>query len=236
MERGTVTRVAERVRSSDAAVLSAAEIAAANVTLETKSALEIFEWAFERYGTDLVVASSFQDAVLIDLAVRVEPKAPVIFLDTKFHFPETLAYMRRLRDLYDLNLVILEPSIADDVSPCGAPDCCEARKVEPLNAYLATKPAWATGLKRVDTPERANAPIVSLDVARGVLKVNPVAAWSDDDIDTYIAEHDLPTHPLWSAGYYSIGCAPTTRPIADGEDPRAGRWPGSDKTECGLHI
>jgi phosphoadenosine phosphosulfate reductase len=233
-----VQRVAERGTSTDSApaVLSAAEIETANAELEGASALEVFNWAFDRYGTDLVVASSFQDAVLIDLAVRVEPKALVIFLDTKFHFPETLAYMRHLREIYDLNLAILEPAVADDVSVCGTADCCERRKVDPLNALLSTRPAWATGLKRVDTPERAEAPIVSLDVARGVVKVNPIAAWTDDDVDNYITEHDLATHPLWSVGYYSIGCAPTTRPIAEGEDPRAGRWPGSDKTECGLHI
>jgi phosphoadenosine phosphosulfate reductase len=216
--------------------LSASEIADANEHLESASATEVLAWGFEHYGSDLVIASSFQDAVLIDLAVKVEPKALVVFLDTHFHFPETLAYMRRLEQVYDLNLAILEPGIADDVSPCGAADCCDRRKVEPLNALLSTKPAWVTGLKRVDTPERHDAPIVSLDAQRGVVKINPIATWSDDDVDAYVAKHDLARHPLNYVGYYSIGCAPTTRPVAEGEDPRAGRWPDSDKTECGLHI
>lgn len=234
-----MAHVAERTAPAGrgSTILSAADIEAANAELEHASATDVFAWAFARYGTDLVVASSFQDAVLIDLAVKVEPKALFVFLDTKFHFPETLAYMRRLREVYDLNLEILEPEIADDVSPCGSPNCCELRKVAPLNALLSTKPAWATGLKRVDTPERADAPIVSIDLARGgVVKVNPIATWTDAQVDAYVDEHDLPRHPLTYVGYYSIGCAPTTRPIADGEDPRAGRWPDSDKTECGLHI
>ncbi len=204
--------------------------------LDDASATEIIEWSVDTFGSDLVMASSFQDAVLIDLCVKVDPKMLTIFLDTHFHFPETLAYMSRIRELYDLNLAILEPGIADDVSPCGSPDCCALRKVAPLDAMLATRPAWITGLKRVDTPERKNAPVVSYDESKPIVKINPMAAWTDDDVDNYVLEHKLPRHPLNFVGYVSIGCAPTTRPVAPGEDPRAGRWPDSDKTECGLHI
>jgi phosphoadenosine phosphosulfate reductase len=213
-----------------------AAIDQASAELNDRSATEIIAWAVENFGSDLVMAASFQDAVLIDLCVKVDPKMLTIFLDTHFHFPETLAYMRRIRDIYDLNLVILEPEIADDVSPCGAPDCCALRKVAPLNKMLETKRAWITGLKRIDTPERANAPVVSWDAEKAIVKINPMAAWTDDDVDNYVKEQGLPRHPLNYVGYISIGCAPTTRPVAPGEDPRAGRWPDSDKTECGLHI
>ena len=106
----------------------------------------------------------------------------------------------------------------------------------PLNAHLAGKAAWVTGLKRVDTPERAEAPVAAWDDARSLLKINPLAAWTDEAIFEYIDEHQLPHHPLNASGYISIGCAPMTRPTAPGEDPRAGRWPDSEKTECGLHI
>ncbi len=217
-------------------IMDLAAIDQASAELNDRSATEIIAWAVENFGSDLVMAASFQDAVLIDLCVKVDPRMLTIFLDTHFHFPETLAYMRRIRDLYDLNLAILEPEIADDVSPCGAPDCCALRKVAPLNKMLETKAAWITGLKRIDTPERANAPVVSWDAEKAIVKINPMAAWTDDDVDNYVKEHGLPRHPLNYVGYISIGCAPTTRPVAPGEDPRAGRWPDSDKTECGLHI
>jgi len=213
-----------------------AELEQASRDLEGSSAAEIIKWAVDRFGTDIVLASSFQDAVLIDVAVKVDPQVHVIFLDTGFHFPETLAYMRRLQQRYDLNLEILDSGLADDVSPCGSANCCELRKVVPLNKVLEGKAAWITGLKRVDTPERADAPIASWDASKSIVKINPLASWTDDEIDDYVAEHDLPRHPLNYAGYISIGCAPTTRPVAEGEDPRAGRWPDSDKTECGLHI
>jgi phosphoadenosine phosphosulfate reductase len=207
-----------------------------NARLERADALEICRWATERFGADLVVAASFQDCVLIDLVHQVDEGAEFVFIDTCFHFPETLAYVDEVTERYGLNLTVLRPSISLDEAPCGSPRCCELRKVEPLNATLRSKSAWISGLKRVDTPERANAPVVSFDESRGLAKVNPLAAWTDADIDEYVTSHDLPRHPLNAKGYVSIGCAPTTRPIAEGEDPRAGRWPDSDKTECGLHL
>ena len=131
---------------------------------------------------------------------------------------------------------MLEPSVGIDEYPCGSEHCCDFRKVAPMNDYVATKSAWITGLKRVDTPERATAPVVSYDEARGLVKINPLVTWTDDDVDDYVESHGLPRHPLNFVGYVSIGCAPTTRPVAPGENPRAGRWAGMDKTECGLHI
>jgi phosphoadenosine phosphosulfate reductase len=214
----------------------AAEVAEVTARLDGSSAEEIITWTVERFGEGILLASSFQDAVLIDLAVKVKPEIEVLFLDTGFHFPETLAYMRRLEALYGLNLKILESGLTPEQSPCGAADCCELRKVAPLNRALVGKAAWITGLKRIDTPERAEAPVVSWDPAKELVKVNPLATWTDDDVDAYVAEHELPRHPLNYVGYISIGCAPTTRPVAAGEDPRAGRWPDSDKTECGLHL
>jgi len=212
------------------------EIADACRDLEGSSPQEVIAWAHERFEDQLVLASSFQDCVLIDLVVQVVPDMRVVFLDTGYHFPETLAYLRRIERRYGLNLDVRKPSVPLDVNPCGSPGCCQVRKVAPLAEALEGSAAWITGLKRVDTPERADAPVVSWDGAKGLVKVNPIVAWTEDDVEEYVVSRDLPRHPLSYVGYASIGCAPTTRPVADGEDPRAGRWPGSEKTECGLHL
>lgn len=214
----------------------AAEIAEADRALDGAPAGEVLAWATGRFGDRLALASSFQDCVLVDLAVRADPRIRVVFLDTGFHFPETLAYLRRVQRRYDLALDVRHPAVPLDVTPCGAPGCCQVRKVEPLAAALAGSEAWVTGLKRVDTSERSDAPVAGWDAAKGIVKVNPIVTWTEEDVDRYIVEHDLPRHPLTYVGYASIGCAPTTRPVAAGEDPRAGRWPDSDKTECGLHL
>jgi phosphoadenosine phosphosulfate reductase len=201
-----------------------------------RAAEEAIAWVLAHAGDRYAVASSFQDAALVDLAVKADPNAEIIFLDTEYHFPETLAFVERLRKIWNLNLTTTHPAVGREESPCGTARCCELRKVEPLNAALEGKRAWITGLKRVDTPEREAAPILAWDAQRNMVKVNPLATWTDDDIDAYLADVGLPLHPLTYVGYVSIGCAPTTQPIADGQDPREGRWPGSDKTECGLHI
>ena len=211
------------------------ELAARSAELETAPATAVIAWAHDRFGGAVSLACSFQDCVVVDLAVQVEPAIEVLFLDTGFHFAETLSYVEQVRSRYDLNLRVLRPGPEADAWPCGTARCCEMRKVAPLDAALDGKWAWLTGLKRVDAPTRAGAPVVSWDEGRGLVKVNPLATWTDDDIAHYSADHGLPVHPLLSRGYLSIGCAPTTRPVAAGEDPRAGRWSGSDKTECGLH-
>jgi phosphoadenosine phosphosulfate reductase len=221
---------------SDASPELLAEIDDAARRFEGADPAEVMAWSVEQFGSDILLASSFQDAVLLDFAAQAAPGIEVLFLDTGFHFPETLAYMHHVEQRYGLNLVVVEPDIALDVEPCGSEHCCELRKVVPLNKALSTKSAWITGLKRVDTPERADAPVVSYDAAKHVAKINPLVTWTDDDIDDYVAAHDLPRHPLNYVGYISIGCAPTTRPVSPGEDPRAGRFLGMDKTECGLHI
>lgn len=212
------------------------ELGQVSAELEASGAPDVLSWGIDRFGDALVIASSFQDCVLVDLAVAAKPDIEVVFLDTGAHFPETLAYVETVRARYELNLVVLAPEPEADEWPCGSARCCELRKVAPLAAHLATRQAWATGLRRADSPLRADAPVLAWDAARGVVKLNPLAAWRDEDIATYVEAHDLPVHPLTAAGYASIGCAPTTVPVAQGQDARAGRWPQSSKTECGLHL
>ncbi|HXY45558.1 MAG TPA: phosphoadenylyl-sulfate reductase, partial [Acidimicrobiales bacterium] len=183
------------------------ELAAVSARLESlpirQAAEGAIAWVVENFGDAYAVASSFQDAVLIDLVITADPDAEIIFLDTDFHFPETLAFVERLRKTWKLNLTTTHPAIGREESPCGSPGCCQLRKVEPLNAALKGKAAWVTGLKRVDTPEREAAPIIAWDPQRNMVKVNPVATWSDEDIDEYLAEHRLPRHPLTYVGYVS---------------------------------
>lgn len=212
------------------------ELAEANARFEHSPASRPVEWAVDRFGKELVLAASFQDVALIDIAVSVDPDIEVVFCDTEAHFPETLSFVEEVRIRYGLNLTVTRPGPEAAAWPCGTEQCCALRKVAPLRRVLEQKSAWLTSLKRVDAPTRAAAPIVGWDAVFGVVKINPLATWTDDDVDGYLRDHDLPVHPLVPKGYLSIGCAPTTRPVSEGEDPRAGRWNGSDKTECGLHA
>jgi phosphoadenosine phosphosulfate reductase len=216
--------------------MSTEELALVSAEFETAPASTVIRWAVKEFGESLVLAASFEDIVLIDLATKVAPAMEVVFLDTEAHFPETLAFVEEVRTRYDLNLIVTKPGPEAAAHPCGSAQCCQLRKVEPLKRAVVGKAAWLTSLKRTDGPTRADAPIVSWDASFGLIKVNPLATWTDDDIAAYLADHDLPVHPLWAQGYRSIGCAPMTRPVAEGEDARAGRWSGLDKTECGLHV
>jgi phosphoadenosine phosphosulfate reductase len=196
----------------------------------------VVRWAWERYGDRVVLASSFQDCVLLDIAAQVAPDIEVVFLDTQYHFDETHAYVEQIRARYDLDLRIMQPLIEpDDLWKIDLDECCAMRKVEPLARALQGKEAWITGLRRSETPSRANAPIVGLDVGRGIVKVNPLATWTDLDMESYRRDHELPEHPLVAHGYPSIGCWPCTNPVRPGDDPRSGRWSATGKTECGLH-
>ena len=212
------------------------ELAELSAEFESAPAGKVISWALERFGSKVSLACSFQDAVIVDLAVAADPGIEVVFLDTGAHFPETLAYVETIRDRYNLNLTTTTPVEGAGAWPCGSERCCEFRKVRPLKQALQGQEAWMTGVKRVDAPTRAAAPIVSFDENWGMVKINPLATWTDQDIAGYEADHGIPRHPLLSQGYLSIGCAPTTRPVAPGEDPRAGRWSESDKVECGLHA
>jgi len=214
-----------------------AELADVSASLESAPASAVVGWAWDQYGDDLVLAASFQDCVLIDIAAQVAPEIEVVFLDTQYHFAETLWYVDEIRRRYDLNLHVMQPENAPDNRWQQDPDgCCALRKVEPLGRALEGKAAWMTGLRRVETPARANAPIVSYDVGRGLVKVNPIATWTDTDVEGYVRDRGLPAHPLADRGYRSIGCWPCSRAVGNGEDARAGRWAGTDKIECGLHT
>jgi phosphoadenosine phosphosulfate reductase len=223
------TPVAIRPRSAD--------VRSAAVALEGAPADEVVAWAVDRFGSGLALATSFQDCVLLDVALGVAPDLQVVFLDTQYHFPETLEYMERVRRRYDMDLRIVRPRVApDDRWRRDLDGCCAVRKVEPLDRALAGRSAWMSGLRRADSETRSDTPVVGWDDRRGLVKVNPLATWSDADVERYVTRHGLPVHPLASRGYASIGCWPCTRAVAPGEDTRAGRWEGTDKTECGLHL
>lgn len=213
------------------------ELAAKSELFETATPLDVLSWAVDRFDGDVVVASSFEDAVLVHLAVTAKPDIEILLLDTQYLFAETLWYVEELRSRFNLNLKVMEPLVKPDNRwQLDVGECCQVRKVEPLNRGLAGHAAWATGLKRADAPTRAAAPIVSWDAARNMVKLNPLATWTPEHMAAYAEEHRLPTNPLAERGYPSIGCWPCTRPVAPGEDPRSGRWAGSEKTECGLHV
>jgi phosphoadenosine phosphosulfate reductase len=212
------------------------EMAEQSVAFETAPAGLIVAWAVERFGPKLAISSSFQEAVLIDIAVAVDPTIEVVFLDTGSHFQQTLEYVETVRARYGLNLTIAQPVAGAEDHPCGTSQCCEFRKVRPLRKALAGKDAWFTGLKRSDAATRRHVPIVAYDDCWGMVKINPLATWTHQDLVGYAEDHRIPQHPLRAEGYLSIGCAPTTRPVVEGDDLRSGRWADSDKVECGLHL
>ena len=214
---------------------TAADTAAVSERFEGCHPSGIIAWAVDEFSPRLSLSASFADTLLLDLVVKVDPDIEVVFIDTGFHFAETLETMRKAMARYALNLTVLRPApTAADVWGHGNDTCCGSRKVAPLERHLvAHADAWMTGLRRDDSAERIDAPFVDLDL-RGLVKVNPLAGWSSADADRYILENDVLVNPLGFEGYPSIGCWPCTEP-ADAADPRAGRWAGSSKTECGLH-
>ncbi len=211
------------------------ELIRASARLEHASPQEIVSWAIDRFNGDLSFACSFEDVVLLDIVRHLKPDIEVIFLDTKGHFAETYEFLNRLEGEWNLNVTRTQPGTDADAWPCGTAECCQRRKVEPLGAALAGRAAWLTAVKRVDAVTRANMDVVSWDDKFHLVKVNPLATWSDEDIAYYIGAHELPEHPLWAQGYASIGCAAVTEKPAPGSDRRSGRWADSDKAECGLH-
>ena len=216
--------------------LSTAELARISRGFESAPPSRIIRWAADEFGTRLALTASMTDAVLIDLAVQVDPLMEVVFIDTGYHFPETLETMEAVRRRYGLNLRLMTvPPHDEELWKVDPENCCSAIKVGQLDRALFGKEAWMSGLRRDEAPTRAKAPIVARDL-RGLVKVNPIATWSDLDIRGYIKDHDVPVNPLVDQGYLSIGCWPCTKPVGEGEDPRAGRWAGLDKTECGLHL
>ena len=212
------------------------ELAELSREFERWPASKIIRWAVDSFGHHLAMSASMTDAVLIDLATKVDPAIEVIFIDTGYHFPETLATVEEVRRHYGLNLRMMTVARQEEELWEADPEnCCSAVKVGQLDRALASKDAWMSGLRRDEAATRGQAPIVARDL-RGLVKINPIATWTDDDVEAYIAEHDIIVNPLTRQGYPSIGCMPCTTPVAPGEDPRAGRWRNSGKTECGLHL
>ncbi|OCB22121.1 phosphoadenosine phosphosulfate reductase [Mycobacterium malmoense] len=223
--------------------------------LEGASADEILRWTDEQFGgadaprgwanCKWVVACNMQDAVTVSLASNIRPGVPVLFLDTGYHFAETLGTRDAVESVYDIHLLNVKPEhtveeqdalLGKDLFSREPNECCRLRKVVPLKKALNGYAAWVTGLRRVESPTRADAPLISFDESFGLVKVNPIAAWTDEDEQDYIDKNGVLINPLVEEGYPSIGCAPCTRKPAPGEDPRSGRWAGRNKTECGLHA
>ncbi len=222
--------------SLDVPVFSDRELAELNRDFERLPAAKIIQWAVDAFSPHLCMTASMTDAVLIDLAVKVDPAIEVVFIDTGYHFPETLETVETVRRRYGLNMRIMTVAHhAEELWKLDPENCCSAIKVGQLDRALAGKAAWMSGLRRVEAASRDAAPIVVRDL-RGLVKVNPIATWTDDDVAGYIADHGVPQNPLVHQGYLSIGCQPCTKPVAPGDDPRSGRWEGRDRTECGLHL
>ena len=223
--------------------------------LDGATATELLEWTDANFGgvngprggatCNYVVASNMADAVLVDLASKVRAGVPVLFLDTGYHFAETIGTRDAVEAMYDISLVNVTPELTvaeqdaahgKDLFASDPASCCRMRKVEPLARTLRGYSAWVTGLRRVESPTRANAPLISFDDQFGLVKVNPIAPWTDEEFDAYIAANNVLVNPLVDEGYPSIGCAPCTAKPSAGADPRSGRWLGTAKVECGLHA
>jgi phosphoadenosine phosphosulfate reductase len=217
--------------------------AQANRDLEDASALEILQWAYDKFGSKLVVTSSMADTVMIHLAEQVAPGIDVIFLDTGYHFVETIGTRDAVKLVHNVNVINVTPeqTVAEQDATWGKdlfardPDlCCALRKVAPLGKALQPYAAWASGLRRSDSPTRTNTPVVAWDATRKLIRIAPIAAWTDEDVARYIEINNLMINPLLDDGYASIGCEPCTR-RAPKDDPRAGRWVGFAKIECGIN-
>jgi phosphoadenosine phosphosulfate reductase len=229
-------------------IIGREKLARVSERLEGSSPQEILQWAVSVYGEDLTLSVSFgnpEGMVLLDMLSRITDKAQVFTLDTGFLFEETLRFREEAMRRYALPLKVLTPelTVEEQVARYGpqlyscAPDlCCEVRKIEPQRKFLRDYGAWVTGIRRDQTEQRASTPVVVFEEYFGVAKIAPLAGWSMDEVDEYVRRYEVPLNPLLSMGYRSIGCEPCTRPVAPGEDARAGRWPDMDKTECGLHF
>jgi len=230
-------------------LLSERDLAAVNERLERCDPSEIVRWALLESGLErIAVASAFQaeGACVMHMATRIRPDVPVLFLETGFHFAETLAFKAQLTDLLDLNVTDLvgEHTVESQEAAFGPrlyerePDrCCDINKVRPMLGALRELDAWITAFRRDSSPTRATSPIVDryeFEPGRWIVKINPVVNWTRRDTWAYLADHDLPRNPLYDLGYASIGCAPCTRMPFAGEPERAGRWAGLSKWECGI--
>ncbi len=216
----------------------------AAVDLAGAQAADIIRWTWNTFGTKAVLTQSMANTALAYLINQVAPEIPVVFLDTGYHFPETVQTRDALQARTSLNIISLTPkqTIAEQDAEHGAdlwqrdPDlCCKLRKVAPMEDLIQGYEAWITGMRHETAPHRAAVPVVQFDESRGVLKIAPILHWSEAQLLRYTMENDVPVNPLMYDGYPSIGCAPCTKRVAPGDDPRAGRWAGQGKNECGLH-
>jgi len=221
------------------------QIALWAVVLEGLAPEEILAEVAPHFPGKIALATSFgpEDNVLLELIARAKLQVDAFTLDTGFLFAETYALWSKLEERYGLKIRAVGADTPRAPEPGQAPPwqadpdaCCELRKVKPLRAVLGTLDAWVTGIRRDQTPERANAKVVEWDARFGLVKVNPLAAWTSDDVWSHLRRLEIPFNPLHEQGYASIGCAPCTSPVKTGEDPRSGRWRGREKTECGLHL
>jgi phosphoadenosine phosphosulfate reductase len=213
--------------------------------LEGASALEVIRWASATFGDRICLTSSMSDAALIHLVSKVKPGIDVLFVDTGYHFAETIGTRDAVEAVYPVNVINVAPTrtVAEQERDLGPrlygrnPDlCCHLRKVEPLGRALEGYMAWFSGIRRDETASRKDRRLVEWDRKRGMVKVNPILDWTDADMDNYMADNGVLVNPLHFDDYPSIGCEPCTSPVAPGEDPRSGRWAGLGKTECGIHL
>jgi phosphoadenosine phosphosulfate reductase len=218
--------------------------ARAAAELSDASPDDILRWAVATFGDRICVTSSMTDAVIVHMAAAIRPGIEVIFLDTGYHFAETIGTRDAVAAVYPVNLINVTPSrtVAEQDAELGPrlyrrnPDlCCYLRKEEPLERALSRYDAWITGVRRDETVQRREARPVEWDARRQMVKVNPIVSWQQKQVDDYIAENGILVNPLVYDGYPSIGCSTCTRRVESGEDPRSGRWAGTGKTECGIH-
>lgn len=239
----------EQLASLRAGEPEAGSLASLNALLDGADPRDVLEWAFETVRP-VAIAVSFQvgGLVLAHMSRDLVERVPALFIQTGFHFPETLAFRDRMVAEWNLELIETTPTLGPERQAVEYgpnlyqtdPDtCCQLNKVLPLQATLETLAGWITGVRRDEASTRQATPVVERQVlssGRSIWKVNPLASWTKADIDAYAQRHAIPRHPLYDQGYRSIGCAPCTRPVAEGEDDRAGRWAGQDKVECGIHT
>jgi phosphoadenosine phosphosulfate reductase len=223
------------------------EVAEQQQAAESWDAAQLVKWGLERFGSTLSIASSFgaEDVVLVELAARAKLPYRVFTLDTDFLFPESYTLIEGTEKLYGVKVERTRPALTPEAQAAKHGDalwarepnlCCSIRKVEPLKKMLSSLDAWITGIRRDQTPQRANAKKIDWDAGFGLVKINPLADWTSDDVWKFIRENNIPYNALHDNNYPSIGCTYCTRQVMPGEDPRAGRWSGFTKTECGLHA
>jgi len=224
------------------------EIWRVSESLEGSDPQDILLWAVDVYGDGLTLSVSFgnpEGMVLLDMLSRITDRTQVFTIDTGFLFEETVRFQEEAMKRYRLPLEVVGTTLSIEeqvemygpgMRTCTPEICCQVRKVEPQRRFLEDYGAWMTGIRRDQTVDRADTPVVGWDEFFGVAKISPLVSWTSEQVQEYAREHNVPMNPLLKMGYRSIGCAPQTRPVEEGEDARAGRWADSDKAECGIHI